>query len=141
MEILEMRVLKSFVLASAAGIAAVSAAGAADLPVKAKAVEYVKVCSLYGAGFYYIPGTDTCIRIGGQLRTEYSFFAGGSHTQNWGSTHGFQERAEDYWYNRGRVYINTDVRQQTEYGQLRSYTVVKFELATTGGNTFGAGSV
>jgi hypothetical protein len=24
------------------------------------AVEYVKVCSLYGAEFFYIPGTDTC---------------------------------------------------------------------------------
>lgn len=38
---------------------------AADLPVgrKAPPVEYVKVCSLYGAGFYYIPGTDTCVRI------------------------------------------------------------------------------
>ena len=25
------------------------------------AVEYMKVCSLYGAGFFYIPGTDTCV--------------------------------------------------------------------------------
>ena len=25
------------------------------------AVEYEKVCSLYGAGFFYIPGTDTCV--------------------------------------------------------------------------------
>jgi hypothetical protein len=24
------------------------------------AVEYVRICSLYGAGFFYIPGTDTC---------------------------------------------------------------------------------
>ena len=47
-----------------------SGAQAADLPVKAKAVEYVKVCSLYGAGFYYIPGTDTCIKLGGYLRVE-----------------------------------------------------------------------
>lgn len=45
-------------------------AQAADLPLKAKAVEYVRVYSLYGAGFYYIPGTDTCIRIGGYLRAE-----------------------------------------------------------------------
>ena len=45
-------------------------AQAADLPVKAKAVEYVKICSLYGAGFYYIPGTDTCIKLGGYLRAE-----------------------------------------------------------------------
>ena len=38
--------------------------------MKAKAVEYVKICSLYGAGFYYIPGTDTCIKLGGYLRAE-----------------------------------------------------------------------
>ena len=88
-----MRVLKSFLLASAGGLAVNAAAEAADLPVKAKAVEYVKVCSLYGVGFYYIPGTDTCIRIGGQLRTEYSFFAGGTHVQNWGSNQAFQDRA------------------------------------------------
>jgi hypothetical protein len=25
------------------------------------AVEYVKICSLYGDGFFYIPGTDTCV--------------------------------------------------------------------------------
>lgn len=25
-------------------------------------VEYVKICSLYGAGFYYIPGTDVCVK-------------------------------------------------------------------------------
>jgi hypothetical protein len=25
------------------------------------AVQYEKICSLYGAGFFYIPGTDTCV--------------------------------------------------------------------------------
>ena len=29
-------------------------------PGDAAPVEYVRVCSLYGAGFFYIPGTDTC---------------------------------------------------------------------------------
>jgi hypothetical protein len=34
-------------------LAMISGAGAADLPMKAKApaVEYVKICTLYGAGF------------------------------------------------------------------------------------------
>ena len=63
-----MKMVKSFLLGSAASIAAFAGAQAADLPVKAKPVEYVKVCSLYGAGYYYIPGTQTCIRIGGFLR-------------------------------------------------------------------------
>ncbi|WP_197433548.1 porin, partial [Bradyrhizobium sp. CCH5-F6] len=60
-----MKLINSLLLGSAAGLIAVGGAQAADLPVKAKAVEYVKICSLYGAGFYYIPGTDTCIKLGG----------------------------------------------------------------------------
>ena len=63
-----MKMVKSLLLGSAAGLVAVSGAQAADLPVKAKPVEYVKVCSLYGAGFYYIPGTDICMKIGGYVR-------------------------------------------------------------------------
>jgi len=53
---------------------------AADLPVKAKPVEYVQVCTLYGDGYYYIPGTDTCIKIGGYLRAEMDVNAGGTLT-------------------------------------------------------------
>ena len=65
-----MKMVKSLILGSAAGLLAMGGAQAADLPVKAKAVEYVKICSLYGAGFYYIPGTDTCIKLGGYLRAD-----------------------------------------------------------------------
>jgi hypothetical protein len=53
-----MKMVKSLILGSAAGLIAMSGAQAADLPVRAKAVEFVRICSLYGAGFYYIPGTD-----------------------------------------------------------------------------------
>ena len=62
-----MKMVKSLLLGSAAGLVAVAGAQAADLPVKAKPVEYVKVCSAYGAGFYYIPGTDICLRVGGYV--------------------------------------------------------------------------
>ena len=68
-----MKMVKSFMLCSAAGLLAMSGAQAADLPVKAKAVEYVRICSLYGAGFFYIPGTDTCIKLGGYLRVDTTF--------------------------------------------------------------------
>ena len=61
---------RTLILGSAAGLIAMSGAQAADLPVKAKAVEYVRICSLYGAGFFYIPGTDTCIKLGGYLRVD-----------------------------------------------------------------------
>ena len=59
LEDLEMKTIKCLIPGLAAGLSAVSGAQAADLPVKAKAVEYVRICSLYGAGFFYIPGTDT----------------------------------------------------------------------------------
>ena len=52
--------------------------GAFKFAYRAKSVEYVKVCSLYGAGFYYIPGTDTCLKIGGYVRAEWLHNAGGS---------------------------------------------------------------
>ena len=71
-----MKMVKSLILGSAAGLVAMSGAQAADLPVKAKAVEYVRICSLYGAGFFYIPGTDTCIKLGGYLRVETAFNTG-----------------------------------------------------------------
>src|SRR3954468_22454819 len=69
-----MKLAKSLFLGSVAGLAAVAGAQAADLPAKkAAAVEYVRVCSTYGAGFFYIPGTDTCLRVGGRVRAEYLY--------------------------------------------------------------------
>ena len=47
-----MKPVKSFLLLSVAGLMTVPGAKAADLPVKAAPVEYVKVCTLYGAGFF-----------------------------------------------------------------------------------------
>src|ERR1044072_1396510 len=70
---LKMITARTLILGSAAGLMAVSGAQAAALPVKAKAVEYVRICSLYGAGFFYIPGTDTCIKLGGYLRVDTTF--------------------------------------------------------------------
>ena len=75
-----MKMIKSLILGSAAGLLAMGGAQAADLPLKAKAVEYVRICSLYGAGFYYIPGTDTCIKLGGYLRVDTTFNGSGSIT-------------------------------------------------------------
>ncbi|MGE3245791.1 MAG: porin, partial [Beijerinckiaceae bacterium] len=59
-------------LAGAAGAAlAGGSALAADLPSrKAASVEYVKICDVYGRGFYYIPGTNTCLKVGGRVRFE-----------------------------------------------------------------------
>ena len=69
-----MKLVKSLLLGSAAGLAATTCGQAADLPFrKAAPVEYVRVCDWTGAGYFYIPGTDTCLRIGGFVRAEYSW--------------------------------------------------------------------
>jgi hypothetical protein len=51
-----MKMVKNLLLGTAAGLVAVAGAEAADLPVKAKPVEYVKICSVYGEGFLLHPG-------------------------------------------------------------------------------------
>ena len=55
--------IKSLLIGSAAALVAVSGARAADAVVaEPEAVEYVRVCDAYGAGFFYIPGTETCLK-------------------------------------------------------------------------------
>ena len=75
-----MKMVKSLLLGTAAGLVAMTGAQAADLPVKAKPVQYVKICSLYGAGFYYIPGTDMCLKMGGWVRAEAAWGDNGNIT-------------------------------------------------------------
>jgi len=75
-----MKMVKSLLLGTAAGLVAVAGAQAAGMPVKAAPVQYVKICSLYGDGFYYIPGTDICLKVGGYVRGEYFYNYGASGT-------------------------------------------------------------
>jgi hypothetical protein len=91
----------------------------------------VKVCSIYGAGFFYIPGTDTCIKIGGWVRAEVDFNAGGSHTAYYSGGGGRNDRidtADVQW--RSRFVTSFDIRTQTEYGTLRAYTRAGFQWTT-----------
>jgi hypothetical protein len=130
-----MNIVKGLLLGSAAGLVAVAGAQAADLPVKAKPVEYVKICSLYGSGFFYIPGTDTCIKLGGAVRVQEEWNAGaGGVPVGIGSSaeapQGIQTRTNTNDTNfRTRIYFSVDARQQTEYGTLRTY--FRFGVAET----------
>jgi len=132
-----MKMVKSLLLGSAAGLVAVAGAQAADLPVKAKPVEYVKICSIYGAGFFYIPGTDSCIKIGGWVRAEYGFQTGNSAVNYAVGGSGRNDRIDSNEYNmRARWTTSIDVRTQTEYGTLRAYSRAGFQT-TTGETTQG----
>jgi Porin subfamily len=118
-----MKMVKSLILGSAAGLIAMSGAQAADLPLKAKAVEYVRICSLYGAGFFYIPGTDTCIKLGGYLRADTVLntnndigFAGG--------VTGARNALSNYYTTRARMDMTVDTRTATELAALAAPTSV-----------------
>jgi hypothetical protein len=136
-----MKMVKSLLLGSAAGLVAVAGAQAADLPVKAKPVQYVKICSLYGVGFYYIPGTDMCLKIGGWVRAEYAYGDNGNMT--WGPFNAnANNRATSNSTWRARGYITADARNQTEYGTVRGYLAVGLSTSNVGtdsaSNTFSA---
>ncbi|MCK1742626.1 porin [Bradyrhizobium sp. 139] len=127
-----MKLVKSLLLGSAAGLIAVGGAQAADLPVKAKAVEYVKICSLYGAGFYYIPGTDTCIKLGGYLRAEVALNTNSSYGTQSAAPASARNRLSNYYTMRAREDLNIDTRTATEYGVVRTFFDGVFSW-TTGG--------
>ncbi len=131
-----MNVAKSALLCGVAGLvvigATASGAMAADLPVKAKAVEYVKVCSAYGAGYYYVPGTDTCLRIGGYIWL--GAMANATETFNPDISNetlgnGLNSDARTNNYNsRVRAIGQFDARSETEYGTLRGFVGVGANL-------------
>ncbi|NOJ50831.1 porin [Bradyrhizobium archetypum] len=135
-----MKMMKSLLLGAAAGLIAVSAARAADLPVKAKAVEYVKVCSLYGAGFYYIPGADTCIKLGGYLRVDVLANTNSDNTGNTSGAGAARNRFTNGYTWRSREDLNIDTRTATEYGVLRTFFDATFTWTTDtyAGNGTGA---
>ena len=127
-----MNTIKSLVLGSAAALVAMTGAQAADLPLKAKAVEYVKVCSLYGAGFYYIPGTDTCIKLGGYLRVDTTVNGGIYDGPAWSGSLGGGDRFADKINSRSRFALTIDTRTATEYGVVRTFAQGDFQF-----NNFG----
>jgi hypothetical protein len=128
-----MRMVKSVLLGSAAGLVAVTAGQAADLPVKAQpSVQYVKVCNMYGAGFYYMPGTDMCIKIGGWVRAEITEGTG-SGSLTWGPFNGnVNNRTTNNLAERARGYITADAREQTAYGVARGYISVGENFSDSG---------
>src|SRR5438067_9100862 len=108
-----MKMVRSLLLGSAAGIVAVAGAQAADLPVKAKPVEYVKICSLYGDGFFYVPGTETCVRLGSSVQGDYFYNALGNGHIQVDSVDGAQDRTTGANNYRARIDIGLDSRTQT----------------------------
>ena len=103
--------IRSLLLGSAAAMVAVSGAQAADaVVVEAEPVEYVRICDAYGSGFFYIPGTETCLNINGYVR---------SHYVKEDETNDANVSDDNVlWAVRAR--LNFDARNETDWGTLRS---------------------
>ncbi len=123
--------IKSLLLGSAAALIAVSGARAADAVVVAEPepAEYVKICDVYGAGYFYIPGTETCLRIGGYVRYDI----GGGDV---GSFDGARSRdildddgsTNGTWFKNARFTLKTWTGQETELGTLKTYTETRINF-------------
>ncbi|MBT9291731.1 porin [Prosthecodimorpha staleyi] len=100
------------------------AAQAADLGRPAPAaVDYVKVCDAYGEGFFYIPGSQTCLKIGGYVRAEYrAWKTDDLFGSVYGLSNGVKGPANNTFTTRVRAQLTLDSRTNTEFGLLRSFT-------------------
>ncbi|KZL06532.1 porin [Pseudovibrio sp. Ad26] len=121
--------VKTLALAAAAAAAATSAQ-AADLPLAAEPVNYVKACDAFGAGYFQLPGKDTCIKLGGRIRAQYV-----SHDLNEGLGDNFDRnddgkadldnddevKKNNYSsYVRGYIYFTS--MTATDFGTIKTYT-------------------
>jgi hypothetical protein len=69
-----------------------------------EAVEYVRVCDAYGAGYFYIPGTETCLKIAGRVRYQIDF-----------------DNHDTGWRKAAQGMLNFTAKSDTELGTLTSY--------------------
>jgi hypothetical protein len=118
-----------------------NAAHAADFPAKVRSVEYLGVCAAYGKGFSYIPGSDTCMQIGGYLRADATFNGGIYNAPAWSGDLGQHNRYQDYFAVRSRMSLTVDTRTSTEYGVVRAFGHGDFQFSTLGVNTFNPNAI
>ena len=144
-----MTLFKSLLLGSAAGIVAIAGASAADLPSKKAApATYVKICDAYGAGFFYIPGTDTCVKVGGYVRVDYDYRPerkgtatvattavlntavanGTTNSAGLAASATPADNSTSGFYNRGTIQL--DARTPTSMGVARTFMALRLETGS-----------
>ncbi|MFS8049224.1 porin [Rhizobium sp. BR 314] len=114
-------------LSSAAVLGVVSSAHAADAIVAAEPepLEYVRICDAYGAGYFFIPGTETCLKVGGLVRTEGKWY--NAYNPGPGGNYG------TLWHTRAQLSVET--ANDTEYGPLKTNTIYRWDWQDGGATT------
>ena len=130
--------VKTLALAAAAAAVATPSM-AADLPVVAEPVNYVEACDAFGAGFFKLPGKDTCVKLGGRIRANVQ---SGDLTSDddFSSYDGENYKS----YVKGYLYFTS--MTNTEFGTIKTFTetVAKWSGDEDNGDThvsFDAGDV
>ncbi|MCJ8240205.1 porin [Peteryoungia algae] len=123
--------IKSLLLGSAAALAVVSGAQAADAIVAAEPepMEYVRVCDAFGTGYFYIPGTETCLKIGGEVRVTLS---ANENSGLFGTT-----TTNDDWDSAVRARLSFEAKNDSELGTIGSY--IRIQADSQGATTSGVG--
>ncbi|WP_068315873.1 porin [Polycladidibacter hongkongensis] len=98
---------------AAAAAASAGSVSAADLPAVAEPVDYVQACDAFGAGYFKLPGKDTCIKIGGRYRG--TIISGNMQDDNDGKSHG-----DEYTFE-SRGYLYLDSMTETEIGLIKTH--------------------
>jgi len=111
--------IKGLLFGSAAAILTFNGAYAAnEVVAEPEPAQFVRVCDAYGAGYFYIPGTETCMRISGYVRSELK---GGDNIG--ARLHGGINRDTYAW--RSRMALNLHTATETELGTLRSFMQIR----------------
>ncbi len=126
--------MKNLLISIVAFLIAVAGAQAADFPLRSEPIWYAKSCSLHGAGFYGIPDSNMCLKMGGWVRYEIGENYNGSFLFN-PMTNNLQDRSTNNMVWRSRGYITADARNSSEYGAIRSYIAVGLNTNSVGFDT------
>ena len=130
--------IKSLLLGSATALAVVSGAQAADAVVAAapEPMEYVKVCDAFGTGYFYIPGTETCLKIGGMVRWDLTY----GNNPAIGTTNNAAYKWTSVAAAGSQLRLTVDAKNDSEVGTVYSWLQVRGFAATqaTGGNQYTA---
>jgi hypothetical protein len=121
-------------LGSVAALMSVNMAYAADAIVIAEPepVEYVRVCDAFGAGFFYIPGTETCLKFDGYVRMQIGARGGSDYDAGY-----FASDYAEGWRFTTRARLNVDTRSETELGTLRGFMRIQADATGSSDASYG----
>jgi hypothetical protein len=131
---------RKLLLGSAAATIVVTAGGAmsaqaADAMIKkAPPIQYVRICDMYGAGFWQIPGTTSCLQLRGSLQLDFAFQPthdllivkrGGDGTYTASSRQFETASQQNVWGYEINTKPKFDFRNETSWGTFRAYVELK----------------